>query len=290
MKNQTLKYDIPFVAQEIGLQKMKDIAISQSSDAVRIGLTNHPHLVEGVICAICVEGNAKLKINFQLNELKPQTLMFVLPNSMMEPVEVSEDLRIDTIYFSFDYIAQLPIIKQFDLLEDIRTNPCTLLDKDYYQIFQSHHANLVKQYYRSVERGKENVLNYLLCALVSDVHGLYDESKLTKKKLTRKEQLTNQFFRVLLNYYKMERSITFYADKMNLTPKYLTTSIRKQTNKSISDWIVEAVISHAKSELKSTDKTIQEITDELNFTEISLFSRYFKRYTSMTPTEYRKLH
>jgi AraC family transcriptional activator of pobA len=75
---------------------------------------------------------------------------------------------------------------------------------------------------------------------------------------------------------------------MNLTPKYLTTAIRKQTGKSISEWITEAVITHAKSILKTTDTSIQEITDLLNFYDISLFCRYFKRYTNMTPSEYRK--
>ncbi|MFB9064544.1 helix-turn-helix domain-containing protein [Flavobacterium branchiarum] len=91
-----------------------------------------------------------------------------------------------------------------------------------------------------------------------------------------------------MKYYKEERSITFYADKMNLTPKYLTTAIRKQTKKSISEWITEAVITYSKSVLKTTDKSILEITDLLHFSDISLFCRYFKRYTNMTPTEYRK--
>lgn len=288
MKEKIRSYDVSAVAKEVGLQEIKGIAVNRSSDAVRIDLTDHPHLVDGIICAICVKGYAKLKINFQEKELKPGTLMVVLPDSMMDPIEISNDLHIDTIFFSYDLISKIKFANDFNLLEKINSNPSQLLSDEYLNLFQAHHNSIATHYYRKQEKGKEDVLSYLLCALIIDIKTLYTERNYTTKKISRPEQLTNEFFQCLLKYYKKERSITFYADKMNLTPKYLTTAIRKQTKKTISEWITEAVITHAKSVLKTTDTSIQEITDLLNFSDISLFCRYFKRYTNMTPTEYRK--
>lgn len=288
MKQKTKTYDVLAVAKEVGLQEVKGIAVNRSADAVRIGLTDHPHLVDGIICAICAKGYAKLKINFQEKELKPGTLMVVLPSSMMDPIEVSDDLHIDTIFFSYDLITKIVFANDFNLLEKINNNPCQLLDDEYLEIFRAHHNSIATHYYRKLKNGKQDVLSYLLCALVTDIRTLYTERTYDTKKVSRSEQLANEFFQCLMKYYKEERSITFYADKMNLTPKYLTTAIRKQTKKSISEWITEAVITHSKSVLKTTDKSIQEITDLLHFSDISLFCRYFKRYTNMTPTEYRK--
>jgi AraC family transcriptional activator of pobA len=288
MKEKIRTYDVSAVAKEVGLQEIKGIAVNRSADAVRIGLTDHPHLVDGIICAICIKGYAKLKINFQEKELKPGTLMVVLPDSMMDPIDISNDLHINTIFFSYDLIMKTAFVNDFDLLEKISNNPCQLLDDDYFELFQAHHTAIVTHYYRKQEKGKKDVLTYLLCALVADVQTLYTERDYINKKISRQDQLTNAFFQYLMKHYKEERNISFYADKMNLTPKYLTTAIRKQTGKSISGWITEAVITHAKSILKTTDTSIQEITDLLNFSDISLFCRYFKRYTNMTPSEYRK--
>jgi len=84
------------------------------------------------------------------------------------------------------------------------------------------------------------------------------------------------------------RSVEFYADKLSLTPKYLTTVVRETSGKTAHDWIIEYVILSAKALLKSTNITIQEISDRLNFPSQSFFGKYFKQQTGMSPVEYRK--
>ena len=63
--------------------------------------------------------------------------------------------------------------------------------------------------------------------------------------------------------------------------------IKQKTGKSVSDIIAEMVIMDAKSQLKSTDLTIQEIAYSLNFSNVSFFGKYFKRYVGMSPQNYR---
>lgn len=280
-------YSIPYVSEKIGLQNVEGIVVNRAEDSVRKGLTNYPHTVNGFICAICIKGRAELTINFQKRLLEPYTLMVVLPGSMMEPLEISEDLHIDTIFFDPDCISINSLSNNYMLLQEIRQIPCIALDHGGFEIFKQHHSNISMHYHREESRSKADILQFLLLALLAEIKDVYNTNDEQGKKHTRAAELTTVFFDLLYQHHKEERSVSFYAQKMHLTSKYLTTIVRKQTGKSILVWINEAVIAQAKSLLKTTNLSIMEITDVLNFSEPSLFCRFFKRHTDMTPSEYR---
>ena len=79
----------------------------------------------------------------------------------------------------------------------------------------------------------------------------------------------------------------FYARQLCITPKYLTTLIKRISGLSVSEWIDNYVIIEAKTLLKYSTMSIQEIAYYLNFPNQSFFGKYFKNHTGMTPTAYR---
>jgi AraC-like DNA-binding protein len=81
--------------------------------------------------------------------------------------------------------------------------------------------------------------------------------------------------------------LDFYADKLHITPKHLSKVLKAVGSKPPNDLIDDHVALEAKALLKSTNKTIQQITDELNFPSQSFFGKYFKRITGMSPREYK---
>ncbi|PXV66283.1 AraC-like DNA-binding protein [Dysgonomonas alginatilytica] len=105
---------------------------------------------------------------------------------------------------------------------------------------------------------------------------------------SHRADLLNQLLRLLLTHYREERSVAFYADKMCLTSKYLSKIIKEISGKSILEWISETVIMASKALLKSSEMTVLQISEELNFPNPSFFSRFFKKHTGMTPIEYRE--
>ena len=109
-----------------------------------------------------------------------------------------------------------------------------------------------------------------------------------KSANSRQEEIFNQFTELLERHHKREREIAFYADKMFITPKYLSQVIKDYSNKTALAFIEEYVIAEAKSMLLSTTLSIQQISDELNFPSQSVFGKYFKRVTGKSPTEYRR--
>ena len=97
------------------------------------------------------------------------------------------------------------------------------------------------------------------------------------------------FYNLILQYYKDSREVGFYAKKLCLTPKYLSVIIKEFTGNSALGWINDYVILEAKSLLKSTNMTIQQISDELNFPSQSFFGKYFKRLVGVSPKVYRSI-
>lgn len=109
-----------------------------------------------------------------------------------------------------------------------------------------------------------------------------------KSPSTRQRKLFEQFMRLAAENHRYERQMAFYADKLCITPKYLSKIVRDQSGKSGPQWIDDLVILSAENMLKNSDIPIKEISSYLNFPSQSLFFRFFKKQTGRTPSQYRQ--
>ena len=100
--------------------------------------------------------------------------------------------------------------------------------------------------------------------------------------------LTDDFFKLLARHYRTEHNVGFYAERLNRTPKYLSGAIRRLSGRSVPDWIDSMLLREIKFLLKTTDKTILEISEELNFSSPSVFIQFFRRHAGVTPLQYRR--
>ena len=107
------------------------------------------------------------------------------------------------------------------------------------------------------------------------------------QRSARLNQIFERFIALVNEYHCSERGMAFYADKLCLTPKYLSTLIKQASGRSAPDWIDDFVILEAKNLLKYTDLAIKEIVYKLHFPNQSVFFKFFKAHTGLTPSEYR---
>lgn len=108
------------------------------------------------------------------------------------------------------------------------------------------------------------------------------------QRMSRQEEIFSRFLDLLHLHHKKERLVTFYAGMLCITPKYLSTAVKHLTGHTALEYIGEYVVTEAKSLLSSTNMDIQQISNELNFPSQSVFGKYFKRVTDISPKEYRK--
>ena len=133
-------------------------------------------------------------------------------------------------------------------------------------------------------------VQHLEMALLNDLkHTKYvlDQS-LTPNPVSHSETVFNQFLDLVSRFGCTEHQISFYADRLHLTPNRLSTLVKDYSGRTVADWVNIAIIHEAKVLLRYSDLSSYEIADRLNFSAASAFSAFFKRQTSLTPGQYRK--
>ena len=106
--------------------------------------------------------------------------------------------------------------------------------------------------------------------------------------MSRKEDIFHRFVALINNHAAAEHAISFYADRLCLTPNHLGAVVREVSGQTVMEWIHRYIIQQAKLQLKYSDLPVWQIGEQLNFTNPSFFSKFFRRETGMTPAEYRR--
>lgn len=113
-------------------------------------------------------------------------------------------------------------------------------------------------------------------------------SKLSNVQMTRKEAIVMEFTRLVQKEFRLEREVNYYASKLNISSRYLTEMVKEFLGISSKEAIDYYVIQEAILLMHNHELSIAQIANELNFSNQSFFGKFFKRYTSLSPKEYRK--
>lgn len=139
-----------------------------------------------------------------------------------------------------------------------------------------------------IVRGLVQAFSYTVISLMQLFCTEDEEEHVRGEAAPRGSQLFDKFMALLKLHHTTERSAKFYAERLCLTPNYLSGVIKEYSGKSLTEWVNEYVVLEAKILLKNTDLSIQEIAYRLNFATQSAFGKYFKLQTGMGPKSYRE--
>lgn len=269
---------------------IKNLILTNNNENLSNISFEDPFTFEGIIFGICLKGSDKIKINFKEYTLEENSILTILPHQIVEKNDDSENLFIEILAFSPDFISGLIMPKDFELPKRIMDNPILKISPEKIQNLLRFHSFIIETFNNEHHIFFEEVIKGQLYSLLMEIASLYAEQEVKPKEkaTSRNEEIVEQFFLLLKDHHKTERSATFYADKIFVTPKYLSSVLKKVTGRTINTWIDEAAVLASKILLKSTSLTVLQISEELNFPNSSNFGRFFKNYTGMTPIEYRE--
>ena len=126
----------------------------------------------------------------------------------------------------------------------------------------------------------------IICNL-QDIHKVEEQQNPTNRP-SRQEQIFRRFKKLVNQHCARERTLSFYADQLYITPHHLSAVIMKVSGHTAMYWINRAVVLQAKVMLRTSDYMIYEIADRLGFPNQSFFGKFFKRETGISPKEYRE--
>lgn len=247
---------------------------------------SYPFKVDMVVGIICIEGESRGKINLRPYATYSPGFAVILPGQIIEYEYISADFKALVVAISPTFTESLHIAHGLTLFFSVREQPFVTLTQEESDAMRAHYAIMQRAVSKKENPYRAEAVKSLIEAFFYSMGHQFHKtpSNTTKNKA---EILLDTFFKHLQADFRNQRSINYYAKKIGVTPKYLSKVVKEVSSKSGNDWINSYVILEAKALLKSSDKTIQQISNELNFPSQSFFGKYFKRHTGISPKEYR---
>lgn len=269
----------------------------EKSQAV-LSMLKYPVRFDGYIIFFLRSGHFTIDLNLNSYEVKPQSLLVNVPGNIIKLTSYEEDHIGDAqLYFvlaSREFMSgiRFDFNKVFQESLSLLKNPCITLSEADVALAEGYFT-LAREVVLSDKENKKEMLGSLVTSftyMAMDVctRALNEARKAQTPSSARVNQLFERFIALVTEYHNTERGMAFYADKLCLTPKYLSKLVKQASGRSAPAWIDSFVILEAKNMLKYSDKTIKEIVYALHFPNQSVFYKFFKAHTGMTPSEYRK--
>ena len=266
------------------------IAVNSASE---MEIFRFPSRLNALIIGVGTEGETSLTSNLQEFRLKKDSLFIFSPKHILQ-VQSNNRFKAHLIVIASDFLKRINIDtkRMMPLFLQFGSLPCMELTHAESQSLRSF-ISMVEQELKGSETDfSSEIIGGLIAATIYKVgdiltHYLTEHPEVDSPIHNRAEEYFRQFTELLGEHYKHERSVGFYARQLCITPKYLTTLIKRISGKSVSEWIDNYVILEAKTLLKYSNMSVQEIAYYLNFPNQSFFGSYFKRNAGMSPSQYK---
>ena len=255
---------------------------------------NFPFRFDGILLVWCIKGRLSVSINLNDYILKENTLFLCVPGNIFKLNEIisdEEELHYVCIAMSREFAAdqKVDVNKTFSNGLSLMDDPSVALSEEESAMIADY-IDMMGKVARSELIYKKESIQSLWTSMIYIFAGVQDNRAKAKdpaESTNRSRLLFEQFISLVAKYHGQYRNVGFYADKLCLTPKYLSKLIKNATGRSAPEWIDAYVILEAKNMLKYSNETIKEIVYKLNFPNQSVFYKFFKARTGMTPSEYR---
>ena len=264
-----------------------------ANSASEMEIFRFPSRLNALIIGVGTEGETSLTSNLQEFRLKKDSLFIFSPKHILQ-VQSNNRFKAHLIVIAPDFLKRINIDtkRMMPLFLQFGSLPCMELTQAESQSLRSF-ISMVEQELKGSETDfSSEIIGGLIAATIYKVgdiltHYLTEHPEVDSPIHNRAEEYFRQFTELLGEHYKHERSVGFYARQLCITPKYLTTLIKHISGKSVSEWIDNYVILEAKTLLKYSNMSVQEIAYYLNFPNQSFFGSYFKRNAGMSPSQYK---
>ena len=255
-------------------------------------IINRPFRIDGFILSICLHGDISLEINGELHKAGKRNTFISQPLQLINILESSDDCRLLLIVFSKRFLISNGIAQHvIDKLQCSQANAVSIVE-----LSQSEAWSIEHQFKAIWERAQETahpfrtqIIVSLLLVLLHDLDAWYRKYCLVQQMhFSRAMQLTQQFSHLVQAHFREKHEVAFYAQKLHVTPKYLSATIKETTGKTASAIISDTLSVEAQALIKLENLSVKEAAVILHFPDQSTFGQFFKRAVGLSPVEYRR--
>lgn len=249
-----------------------------------------PFLMNYVGLIVCEKGYFCFDVDKKKFTARAGETVFLSEGNNFSIGELSDDLCVSILFYHIDPIREIlgsSIVAMY-LYTTLTLEPC--------YVWTSGEESDLARYIALLGRHRKSAQNpfdnheckLLLLALTYRLCSIYSRRIIEEKNVAgHKIDTFIKLIRLIEKYYMQERGVAFYADKLCLSPKYLSALSKSVCGYTVQELVFRAIIRKSIFWLKNTNKSVQEISDDLNFPNASFFGTFFKKQTGLAPSYYR---
>jgi len=250
-----------------------------------------PRRSEAYSISFLKEGEVVLQAGLVTQTVKAPAVITLGPTVVRTITETDIQPVMEIIFFTDNYLlanrTNVFYLMEFDFFEDEDLHPFTLNKiqaKKTGRIFK-----MIREALSTHHLHEPEILRSCINILIYEINSFHKLQHTAKPPLAEPiSPLLVNFKQLLYKEFIRERSVAFYADKLNITPKHLSDLLKKQTGKTAGEWIDEAIILEAKVLLQNKELSVSQVSEQLNFSDQSVFGKFFKTHTTLSPLRYRQ--
>ena len=247
--------------------------------------------LQGIALFLIEKGHSTIEVNTTTYELGKGCIFVAFPGQIIHVISISDDIKPLCIACSIDMMNDLmsQVKDSLQLFQHAKQAPFQQRDGEVFEQIKKSFRHIQEK----IKVTKDNRYHYqiiknLVISTAFECIDILTEKHIEPQGTNRKKALFNAFLQKIEEEHRQNHSVKHYADELFVTPKYLSTVVEEMSGKGAKQWIDEYIALDAKVFLQSSQKDIQEISNELNFIDVSFFGKFFKRMTGMTPKAFRE--
>lgn len=253
----------------------------------------YPIRLDGLFIGLREKGTSLFSINLKEFKVSPNDLIICSPGDLIQATtsegnHLSQTMMVSSNFLKEMYISLNSFMPFFASQKD---HPIFHLTDDEVQELRSYFL-LIEEAVSGDDYFRIDMTKRLLAAYLYKLGSILYRHRPelqaeAAKPLKREEILFKEFIKLVSEHHRKERRVDFYAEQLYLSPKHFSTVIKKVSGKTAGQWIDEYVVLEAKTLLKYSSMSIQEVAYYMNFPNPSFFGKYFKHHTGLSPSEYK---
>ena len=252
----------------------------------------YPFRSDSYTIMIILSGSAKIQFNLMDYKLQANDIVLISPHTVTHVREIQSSMSLIGITFTLNFALSHSLnrndVNAFEFFASKTALNLNLKIEEVATLVKL--TNLLHEKNTTVSPFYGNELfthsfNLLMYQVAAAYRERYDE---IITKMTRKEELTSKFIKLLGENFKRERKVQFYSDTMHITAGHLSKILKEISGRTTGELIDAAVITEACILLANPKLSISQISDELNFSDQSFFGKFFKNHIHLSPSEYRR--
>lgn len=249
-----------------------------------------PSVINGAGLIVCRRGRFSFSLNAMRFSAEAGETVFIPEESRFQVLDESEELQLYIFIYQIGPIRNIigNSIAAMYLYMQLRTEPCYVWNTGEEEEVLKYMSLLDSTLHLESNTFNSHEQELLLLGLTYRICSIYSRKLMNLDTTMRhKHETFIRLMQLIEAHYTEERGVEFYADKLCLSPKYLSALSKSVCGFTVQELIFKSIVRKSISLLKNTQKSIQEIADFFNFPNASYFGTFFKKQTGLSPQHYR---